>query len=903
MEIRFYFIWDIGKMKKFIFSIGLIFLLSTPGWAQTVLEQKVSITLKNVTLLDALYTLIDDANVKISFVNKILPEKTVNFKFRKEPLSKVLDDLLSGTTIDYKILGNQIVLFKESIPLSRRKFTISGFLEDAKTGERLISASVFDYKSRLGTTTNEYGFYSLTLPGGKLELAFSYIGYRTVIRDFVLDSDRKIKQLLHADLVLTEVIIVATDENTGVNNRKISKESLNVSEIERLPSLAGESDLVRTAHLLPGVQTGTDGVGGLHVRGGNPDHNLILIDGVPVYNISHAAGVFSIFNTSAVRSAKLVKGGFSARYGGRLSSVLDVHTKEGNKKELKGRVDASFLTTRLSLEGPLKKEKSSFFISGRFSYLDWYIRPFTTTLKESRNEKGYASYNFYDINAKLNHTFSDKDKVYLSFYNGNDNFQNTGETTSELNLRNNSEQIIPFRFDQSYSESLNWGNTTAAFRWNHLYNNKLFGNTTLTYSKLGVDIHSLAIDSLVLVPTHQTIGKTLDFGRFQSGIEDVGIKFDFDFIPSTRHYFRFGFGATGHNFSPGVLTFDESSIDLDVQGALFNDPISSTEYSIYAEDELSFGNGLTLNIGARFSGLGVRDKNYRSFQPRLSAYWNVDNHLGFKASLSKMTQFLHLLSNSDIGLPTDLWVPATSKVKPQNAWQGVLGMDYHLDGLFDLTVEGYYKKMNNLLAITEGASFLSNWEENVTSGDGQAYGIEFFLKKGKGKTTGWVAYSIAWTDRRFERINLGRRYPFKFDRRHDLKIVFNQRIRPWLELTANWIFSSGFAYSLPLDQYSYQLPGEPTPPIIVPDYESKNRFRMPFYHRMDVNFNFFYKIKKTDHTINLGVYNLYDRRNPLYYDLRTSIVVNASNELEEEKDFVQVWLIPITPSLNYTIKF
>ena len=894
-------------MKKLILTIGLFLLGLSVVWTQDLLEQSISIPLKNLSLEEALYQLMDEENVRISFINKIIPAKTVNVRFRREPLSRVLDVLLDGTTIGYKVVGGQVVLFKQSVRLSRKRFTINGFLEDAKTGERLIAANIFDRESRLGTVTNEYGFYSLTLSGGDLELAFSYLGYETVIKKFVLDSDRKINLALNSDLMLKEVIIVATDENTEEIRQKISEEGLSVSEIERLPNLGGETDLVRTAHLLPGVQTGTDGVGGLHIRGGNPDHNLILIDGVPVYNISHAVGVFSIFNTSAVRSARLFKGGFSARYGGRLSSVLDVHTKEGNKKELKGRVDAGLLTSRLSLEGPISKDQSSFFVSGRYSHLDWFIKPFTRNLKEKRGETGFSGYNFYDINAKFNHAFSDQDKIYFSFYNGNDRFKNNGEQTNYLSIRNSQDKLVPYRFDQSYSENLGWGNTTAAFRWNHLYNDKLFGNTTLTYSKLATDIDYLRVDSIMLLgESPALVAKTLDFGKFQSGIEDIGIKFDFDFIPSAKHYIRFGFGATGHNFTPGVLTFDESftgNIDEVVRGTVFNDPITSTEYALYAEDEIDLKNGLSVSLGARFTGLSVRDKNYRSFQPRLSGYWSVNNNLGFKASVSRMAQFLHLLSNSDIGLPSDLWVPATSKVKPQDSWQAVLGMDYHLDGFLDFTVEGYYKKMNNLLAITEGASFLTNWEDNVTSGEGRSYGLEFFLKKGTGKTRGWLAYSLSKTDRRFERINLGRRYPFKFDRRHDIKVVLSHRFKPWIEMSANWVFSSGFAYSLPLQQYAFELPGVPVPPINVLDYGEKNSLRMPPYHRLDVNFNFFYKVKGTDHTINVGVYNLYDRRNPLYYDIRTQFVQNDNNQFEEVRDFVQVSLIPITPSLNYTVKF
>ena len=816
----------------------LLLTFGVTSYAQRLLDKQISIDFKNVSLEAALTELNALEGVSIAFNNDAVPPKLIRAKFRKQRLEVILQDLLDNTVLIFEELDEQhLLLSRKEIPLSKQQFTISGFIEDAKTGERLIGANIYDRRSKKGTIANEYGFYSLTINGGPVELAYSYLGYETVLYDFVLESNRRISMPLRSDLTLTEVIVIATDENTEERKEKISQEELRIVDIERLPNLAGEADLIRTTHLLPGVQTGTDGIGGIHIRGGNPDHNLILIDGVPVYNMSHAAGLFSIFNTSAINSARLSKGGFSARYGGRLSSVLDIRTKEGNKKEFKGRVDLGLLTSRVAFEGPIVKEKTSFFVSSRYSYLNWYIRPYTRSLKESKGEAGSSGYQFYDINAKFNHSFSDKDKIYFSFYNGKDRFSNGGSISDTLTIINQANgQPIDFRFDQSYHENLDWGNTVAAFRWNHLYNDKLFGNTTITYSRLDVNSDFEDVDSLVLLVNNQLIGKAYDLARYKSGIEDFGVKFDFDYIPQANHFFRFGLGMTRRNFTPGVLTLNGSIEDVDVESFISNDPLNTTEFAAYVEDNIKLSEQASINIGFRLASLVVPGRTYYSFQPRLSAFYKVNEFLRLKASFSRMNQFLHLLSDSSIGLPTDLWVPATANIKPQESWQMVGGMDYSVEGLFDIGVEAYYKKMDHLLAITEGASFYNDWEENVTFGEGRAYGIEFLVKKSSGRAMGWLAYGLSWADRRFERVNLGRRYPFKYDRRHDLKAVFSYRVKPWLEFSANWIFSSGFAYSIPLEQYDYELPG--IPPIDVTVYEAKNNRRMPYYHRSGCKFQF-----------------------------------------------------------------
>ncbi|MFN7116085.1 MAG: carboxypeptidase-like regulatory domain-containing protein [Saprospiraceae bacterium] len=871
--------------------------------AQSALEQQISIRVKDVPLEAALMNLIQESEVNLSFANDLLPHKLVSAKFKKQAVAVVLDALLRNTGIAYQVVGDQIVLYRSfvvpAIP-TEKKYTISGFIEDAETGERLIAASVLDQRTGKGVETNEYGFFSITVPAGNLRLSIYYLGYESMQQEFLLAQNEQIRVALRPSLTLPEVQVYATDSTSGMLKSGVSTNTFNAGDIEQMPALGGEPDLIRTTHLLPGIQTGADGIGGIHVRGGNPEHNLILIDGVPVYNVSHAAGLFSVFNTDAIRSAQLLKGGFPARYGGRLASVLDIHTKEGNMKRFGGQVEAGLLTLRASLEGPIIKDKSSFFVSARQSLLNWYLNPLSENEKAKKNEVGKTSYRFYDINAKINYTFSEKDKVYLSFYRGSDNFYNDGFRSDSIHvLRNYSEDSLHFRFDQWYGETLRWGNTIAAFRWNHLFNNKLFANTTLTYSKLWTDVYYGTADSVVYLNTGKTLVKEFEHGWYLSSIEDLGGRIDFDYLWSPAHTLRFGANVTRRSFNPGALAYDESTEYLrneDVQG---NDPITSNEYVAYAESNLTPGTRWSVNVGLHAALLEVQQTNYISLQPRFSAYWRANQRLGLRATAGRMTQFLHLLSNSNIGLPTDLWVPATSKVPPQNAWQTSVGLDYNWKG-WEFDVEAYYKKMTNLLSFSEGAFFLNDWETNSTIGNGTAYGAEFLLRKTSGNTTGWIAYTLSWSDRQFDLINLGRRYPFKYDRRHDFKIVAQHRFNDWISLNANWLVSSGLAYSFPVAEYVYTLPDGTVVPVT--NYGAKNQFRMPLYHRLDASAHITFRTQKILHTVNIGVYNAYNRRNPLYYDLRTKFVTEGE-ELKETKEVVQVWLLPVLPSVSYSIRF
>lgn len=892
-------------MKKVLLLL-ILGGISLSCFAQKPLDVHISITFDDKTLEEALFLLIDEADVRISFSNDILPTRKITYQAHQKRVADILDYLFQGTNIQYAQREKRIIIYvgipPPPIP-TKKWFTISGFISDSASLEPLIGASVVDIITQRGAVTNNDGFFSLTLPMGDVALSLSYVGYEPQDLALALNSNHqfhlKLQQSIH---MMEEIIVVANDSLNEMPKSGASEQYISIADINQLPRLGGEPDLVRTAYLLPGVQSGTDGVEGMHVRGGEPGQNLMLIDGVPVYYTSHAAGLFSIFNTNAISSAKLVKGGFPARYGGRTSSVLDIRTKDGNKREYEGGLDIGMLTTRFTFEGPIVKDKSSFIFSGRKSLINWYLKPFSRRIKAGKGDDGSTSYDFYDFNAKVNYSLNDKDKFYLTYYQGADNFENIGFSGDTLDLRGSNNLILSYYFPQRYKERLDWGNKVGAFKWNHVFNNRLFANITASYSNLDVNVTFDERDSVILLNTGAYQHRRLN-GQFESNIEEVGIRADFDYIPFDRTYIRFGMGLSRRNMSNGMVFYEDTSAVSDREFQLLN--IKTNEYNFYIENEYQIRDDLFINAGLRLSNIDVRGKSYHSFQPRLSAHWQFTPKLSFLASVSKMTQFLHLLSTSGLGLPSDVWVPATNRIKPQHTWQGVTGFKLNLRKHLDLRVEGYYKRMDNLLTYSEGANFLNNWEENVTQGRGWAYGMEVMLRKTQGKTSGWLAYTLAWSERQFEFVNNGEIYPFKFDRRHDLKAVIAHRLKPWLELTANWTVSSGFRFTFPRGSIPLRVPGNPDADLIeieVPKYEGKNATSMPLYHRLDVGANMTFYSGNLLHTLNIGVFNAYYRQNPLYIDVR-STYTDENNTLTEKFSLVQASLIPITPSINYSIRF
>lgn len=779
---------------------------------------------------------------------------------------------------------------------SQKNFTISGYIQDASTGEELIAANVFEGTNKVGTVSNLYGFYSITLPSDSIYLTFSYIGFQPQTIGIFLDKDVELNIKLSESVELETVEIVATNAQTIEEKTEMSVIDVPISQIKKIPALLGEVDVLKTLQLLPGVQSGGEGQSGLYVRGGSPDQNLILLDGVPVYNANHLFGFFSVFNADAIKDVKLTKGGFPARYGGRLSSVLEINMKEGNNQEFHGTGSIGLISSKLTLEGPIIKNKASFIISGRRTYIDQLARPLISYALSEEGVKGSIGYYFYDLNAKLNYKISDRDRLYLSAYTGDDRFYvNTTETDEDPGFG---------RYESTLKTNLGWGNITTALRWNHLWTNKLFSNLTTTYSRynFGTDIGS-SFDEY----NNGKLRERESFGAgYDSGIDDITAKLDFDYIPAPNHFIKFGGQAILHRFNPGIFNIDLEIVEdgaesLKIDTSFGQKIVNSTEYNLFIEDDYKISPNLKINGGLHFSGFSLKETNYISLQPRLSARYLFPQNLAMKASFATMRQYVQYLTNENIGLPWDQWLPTTDQIKPQDSWQVALGFAKTFRDLYEISIEGYYKEMKNLISYQEGASLFNvgDWQKQVTQGEGNSYGAEVFVQKKKGKFTGWLGYTLSWSNRRFDDKNLGKWYPFKFDRRHDISIVGIYEINRRISLSATWVYGTGNAITFAeskipvINKYSW---GDHTEFIEV--FKDRNNKRMNPYHRLDIGMDYKRFGKRFNSIWTLGAYNAYSRRNPFF------LQVDERYENGQNKQVLRQYsLFPIIPSISYRFEF
>ncbi len=765
-----------------------------------------------------------------------------------------------------------------SSSLAAKTITISGFIEDAASKERLIGVNVFIPGTTSGTASNTYGFYSLSIEPetDSLNVTVSYLGYESkrfrisANRDYILDV-----ALSPASIQLEEALVVA--EEIQAQKTQMSTFTLSSKEIKQIPAFLGEVDVIRAIQLLPGVQSGGEGTTGFYVRGGSPDQNLILLDGVPVYNASHLFGFFSVFNADAIKNVQLTKGGFPARFSGRLSSVLEIDLKEGNMREFHGEGSIGLIASKLTLEGPLVKDKTSFMLSGRRTYYDLLVRPFLP----DNTDGGYY---FTDVNVKLNHHFSRKDRVYVSFYTGLDKFFTRYK---ESGFSGGSQE-------DAFETFLKWGNYTGSTRWNHLFSDKLFGNLTASYTQYRL---SLGAEETLSEPG----GETRNFGfEYSSLIRDYGLRYDMDYVLNNKHTLKMGAAYTYHIFKPGVAQiadeFDGRKIDSILN---LSQPIYANEGVLYVEDDFIVNDKLRINYGLNYNLYFTSEAFYHSLQPRFSGRYLLRDDWSVKASYAYMNQYIHLLSNNGIGLPTDLWVSSTEKVRPQISQQIAIGSTRNVRGnMFEFSVEAYYKWMDNLIDYKEGASFLSttDWQNTVeTDGRGQAYGVEFLIRKNKGKTTGWIGYTLAWTNRQFDNINQGNTYPYKYDRRHDISVVVNHKFSDRFDMGLTWVYGTGNTFTAPVAKYF--LGGSFSGNVDAVDrYSERNGLRMPAYHRLDIGFNFRKKTRWGESVWNISAYNAYSRQNPYFLYLRTDYDTGARN-------VYQVSLFPIIPSISYSFNF
>lgn len=762
-------------------------------------------------------------------------------------------------------------------------FTLSGYIKDAGSGEILLGANVVAVEPLKGTVTNNYGFYSITLPKGEYTFKISYIGFVTIEEKINLNGPVRRNYELGSNAILQEEVVIQADRKDNTETTQMGIEKVNVKQIKKLPVLFGEVDILKILQLLPGVQSAGEGSSGFYVRGGGPDQNLVLLDEAIVYNTGHLLGFFSVFNADAINDVTLIKGGMPAQYGGRLSSVVDVTMREGNNKKFEATGGVGLISSRLTVEGPIQKNKSSFMLAGRRTYIDVLTKPF----RQGNTALANSGYYFYDFNTKLNYTFSDKDRIFLSGYFGKDEFSFQSE-------------------DGGFGFELPYGNQTGSLRWNHLFNDKMFMNTSLIYSNYEFSVGAGQED--------------FSFKLF-SGVQDQTLKVDFDYFPHIRHRVKFGGQYIFHVFTPSTAQGRVGEV------VLSPDKINKqygNEAAIYVSDDFDVTDDLRLNAGLRYSGfqqIGPYDLynvdaqgnptdttrykslesivTYGGLEPRLGLRYKLNKTTSAKASYTYTQQYLHQAAFGSGNLPGDLWIPSSTLVKPQTANQYAVGIFKNFkDDLYETSIEVYYKDMNNLVEFKENEQpgINDNLENKLTFGSGKSYGAELFIKRRFGKYNGWIGYTFSRTTRQFEDINGGVEFFARYDRRHDLSVVNTYEINEKWSVSAIFVYGSGSAFSLPAGLF---LTNGNIAQYYGPGYKNNARFKP--YHRADISFSYTAKKReKFESNWVFAVYNVYNRKNQ--FIVYTDIDGNLNNG---DISIVpkQVSIFPIIPSITWNFKF
>lgn len=759
--------------------------------------------------------------------------------------------------------------------------SVSGYVTDAQNGERLAGATIYDMNTHNGVAANGYGFFSIRVVSLETaRLRVSFVGYHSL--DVLLNSikDTLIDVRLVAGHELAEVKITAYRPIEERNEMGVL--SLSMQNVKRLPAIGGEADLMKSLQLMPGVSQGNELSAGLYVRGGSPDQNLMIIDDVPVYYVNHMGGFVSTFNADAINSVTLIKGGFPARYGSRLSSVMDVKLKEGNKEQFQGEGALGLISGKLTLQGPIEKGKASYLVSVRRMWIDAFMRPLTSLIEGSPS----IGYHFYDLNAKVNWQVGQRDHLYLSFYSGDDRL------IFSLNDKENR---------RNENKTLRWGNNVGALRWNHLFNPRLFSNITIAATR-----YRHATDDDVRgdsVYHHQ---------GFVSSITDVMLKTDWDYNATNNWLVRFGASATLHDFLPSSTTLKSSDSYYQSLAPMFvSNRYRSQEYSAYVENDIRLSSRISGNIGGRYSLYEIEGVKYSSIEPRLLFNVRMLPHLSVKAGYSHMKQYVHLLTTGGVEMPVDYWVPATDLLPPSMSKQLNLGFEHSFrNNMFEASVEGYYKTLSQLIEFSEGQSYLGGtgeWQRKVDAGGtGISKGVEFFLQKMKGDVTGWIGYTLSKSERIFEQQNNGVSFPFKYDRRHDISVVFMYQIKENIDFSASWVYATGSPYTLAVAAFNSVY--DPSAFVDTQEdfvletafiYSDKHGYRMRPYHRLDVGMNFRKKKKWGERIWNISIYNLYNRQNPYYYYWDSY----SAKENKTTPKLKQQSLFPIIPSVSYGFNF
>ncbi len=766
---------------------------------------------------------------------------------------------------------------------SGRRVAVRGFIRENISRETLPGAQVVIPGTTVGTASNNYGYYSLLVPKGEVKLRYSYVGYAPVEvtlhleRDTVLDISLKEEEI-------EQVVIEGKAQHESSRSSRMGTLQISRRALAEVPMLLGERDVLKVVQLMPGVNKGREGSSGIYVRGGGPDQNLIILDDAPVYNAHHLMGMFSLFSGPAIKSIELVKGGFPARYGGRLASVLDIVMEDGNMQEYHGSFSIGLISSQASVQGPIVKNKASFLVTGRRTYADVLLAPITMNMEVK------PVFYFYDLTAKLNWQIDDRNRLYASGYLGADKFGAQSISTAAMKM----------------DMGITWGNVTGSLRWNHLWRANAFSNLTAIYSSYDL-----------LTYTTIKIANNEFSQTFSSGIQNLGLKYDVNWTQWEAHTLRFGAQAIGYKFVPmaSSLKYTKRKIRESAVTALY-----SIESGVYIEDDMRVFDWGRVNVGLRAAHYGIDNSHSLFIEPRISASAYITDVFSIKAGYARMNQNLHLLSSTGVGLPTDLWIPATKKLPPQKAWIASLGGVYDLERIAStLSIEGYYRESKGNIMYREGASYMSvddlaghadrYWEEKVTRGSSWSTGVEFLLQRKVGKFTGWIGYTLSWTRVRFNELNAGKSFWATYDRRHDISVVAMYRFNERWRAALTWVYGTGNAFTLPQTLLSNRArPDEPSDNIAADyiDYGEMNGMRMGASHRLDLGVQWVKKFKRVEQIVSFDIYNAYARRNPFFYMIeRNEPTILDYGYLASSANYSlkKFSLFPLIPSISYTLNF
>jgi CarboxypepD_reg-like domain/TonB-dependent Receptor Plug Domain/Secretin and TonB N terminus short domain len=850
-----------------------IMLLALPFFAQNT-NQKITLSMKNKSVAECLEYLKSQYGCNIAYdANLSDMDKTISIKVKDSSIPKALQELLTNTNLTFKLVGGQYVIFLRKdgmgqgdtneeinhLSPSSKDIQLSGYIYDNENGESLINAVVEILGTNTGVVTNNYGYYSINLPAGKATINISYLGYITLEKSITLNENTTMNfRMESANNVIKEVLVLAsnTKSKEHVKNTEMSKINIPMEVLKKVPVLFGESDIMKAIQLLPGIKRGREGGLGLYIRGGSSDENLILLDEAAVYNPGHLLGFLSVFNSNSLKSTDIYKGAFPANYGGRLSGVLDARMKEGNDRNFGAEGSIGNISSSLTVEAPIIKDKCSFILSGRRSYLDKII--------------SFFPYYFYDLNAKINYKIKDRDRIFVSSYLGRDILEFGAESdTFDLDLG--------FGFSQ--------GNTTSTVRWNHIYKgNKMFHNFTIISSNFKYNVGGYSFDNRIDI---------------KSSITDLGLKMDYDYALSDNTQLKFGGQLLFHTFKPNLFVTKGDTTGLEEQPKIV---INNYESGLYASLDRAISNSVKINLGMRFTSSFSENTNYINAEPRASMRLALHERHSIKAGFSRMNQYLHLIAGSTIALPTDLWYPATKNVKPGKSDQVNLGYYTYMgknDGI-QLSLESYYKWMYNLVEYKEGARIILNneYENELVFGKGTAYGFEVMVQKNKGIVSGWVGYTLSWAKRQFDEINNGKPYYSKYDRRHDVSAVISlySPSHKSLGLSFAWVYSSGSPFTPVVAKYIQPLPNN-SGIDLLPIYSTRNAHRLNGSSRLDIDFVIYGKKKKHfQGEWHIGAYNALNKVQP------SRVVIKFDESTGKEK-YQEKGIFGFIFSIAYKFKF